>query len=479
VDDHWLSGFIQQLRSGTDSERWGASQTIGEALRHDRPSPALREELVDALVSALGEAGSSSGEHHGIRSWCCHALGDLRIASQSVMDALGSVVERPDGSAAESAARSLVKFGRPALPRLLEYLRSNQIEVRRRTAQAFSRSPELGWIAIDALEAAILDEDSLVSIYACDAAAGIGIDAAPMLCRVLSQYPADNYRLSSALAKMGSGKLLKDLLLDPRAHVRAGAAHALSSATFERSEGAQAIPALGAALKDNEDLVREWAARALEHLAGDPWKSKKPTLNAVKDELLAATEDKNETVRNFALRCLDFVDSDTLAVVDTCIKRLADSEELIRGFAADGLAHLGGRASKATPALVALLQSDKGSRYQTLNALARIGRSAFEAVPVLVELSKRSNGYERDQLLDALKRIDPDAYDELFENEPREIMHGDFHEPYETRGWEETEGSREDRHFKRDVGIFWACLERLHRFGRKLAQTYLSGNAKP
>ena len=428
-----MTGLIQHLRGGTASERWEASEKIGQALMHSHPPPALPEELAEALVGALGAAQSSSREDSGIRYWCCRALGDLRVTSQPVVDALASVAAGPDDSAAGFAASSLVEIGVPALPWLLDYLGSNDVAVRRRIARAFSRNPQLGLAAIDALETAILDEDILVAAYACESAAHIGVAAAPMLCRALLKNPTNDrsYRVASAFEKIGNAEFLKDLLLDGSAHVRRAAARALGSATFEREEGAKAIPALGAALKDEDEVVRESAARALEHLGGDPWMPKKPTLNVVKDDLLAATEDENATVRNFAIRCLGFVDADITAVLDCYIKRLADEDDLVKGFAIAGVGQLGRRASKATPLLVAILWHSKENRSDALRALARIGRSASEAAPALIELSKRYEGYDRAELLDALKRIDPDAYDELCENEPRDEMHGDLHEQFE------------------------------------------------
>jgi HEAT repeat protein len=403
--------LVKQLRSGGDSERWEASQAVAYACDG---TVAMPEELAEALVSALRESTTSNEAHSGIRYWCCRALGNIAVGTETIVHELARVTNGSDSPSAQHAADALAKIGQPALEPLLDCLKADDVNIRRYAAGAFRWNAELVRQAIEALETAFLDEDVLVSRAACESLAVIGSDAVPALSRAVANSPTEErvYYFGCALFHIGDCGLLRRLLHDDNVYVRRAAANALGTAGFEE-DAAAAILELGRALADEDAQVRQGAASALEGI-GCEFSPERSTLNAIRNELLIASENEDPTVRNFSVRCLRFVDNDIPAVVDQLIKRLYDKDELVHHFAIQELGNLGKRASKAVPYLIETVRTNDENKSSALEALGRIGRSATTAVPLLLELY-RTDGTHKSDVLDALKRIDPDAYDELSE----------------------------------------------------------------
>jgi HEAT repeat protein len=166
-----------------------------------------------------------------------------------------------------------------------------------------------------------------------------------------------------------------------------------------RMEKAKSVSAeLAGALKDPDRDVRAKAAEMLGHLPDEA--------AAIAPVLKAALEnDKDEEVRWAATRALSrFKTDDAVAPLLTALK---DSDPIVRGRAAQGLAKLG---KPAVPGIRGVLKDgDRDVKASALGALGRIGADAREAVPDLQTLLKGEDALLQKLAGDAIRKIDAKA----------------------------------------------------------------------
>jgi HEAT repeat protein len=194
-----------------------------------------------------------------------------------------------------------------------------------------------------------------------------------------------------------------------------------------RKIGPAAVPALGAELKSERELVRRFAAKTLSGLLCEDrslmtLKSGPETVTIV-TSLLNGIGEPNEASNRHAdyLRKVT-IDSDIYTAV--LAGALSDSDPFApvrSNFALSELSRLGPKAKGAVPALIKQLNS--AQRNQVVIALASIGPEAKGALPDLeAMLAPPGTKFDPDQfqfqrtLRVALKKIDPRKYANLHEN---------------------------------------------------------------
>ena len=118
--------------------------------------------------------------------------------------------------------------------------------------------------------------------------------------------------------------------------------------------GPPTVPALIAALEDEDKQVRRWAASALGRIGLDVRRGERggafPAAKEAVLVLIAALKDEDEQVRTDAVRALVKIGP---VAVPALIAALKDDFVLVRTNAAWGLGHIGPAAKQAIPALEA------------------------------------------------------------------------------------------------------------------------------
>jgi beta-lactamase regulating signal transducer with metallopeptidase domain/HEAT repeat protein len=232
--------------------------------------------------------------------------------------------------------------------------------------------------------------------------------------------------------------------------------------------GAEAVPALTAAVKNGNRNVRRFAIKLLGWLGTDARSALPAILQAMKDDdpetqlrainavysidlhakdVVMALRDvlkgKNDTNRLHAIGALQQIGEDARPAIPGLIALLNDKSEQVRGGALSALRATGGGkevvvpvsrflrdknhnmrqqaygilqdmgadAKEAVPALIAVLKDPAEDIFTelTLNTLRSIGPGAKEAIPILNELLRENNNLPRKGIVDALKAINPDG----------------------------------------------------------------------
>jgi HEAT repeat protein len=212
--------------------------------------------------------------------------------------------------------------------------------------------------------------------------------------QALSDYADQLQRAVLAL----SGRLRAD----PVAAVRAECAQALAHIGPSAHE---AVPALIAALGDEDEAVRRMAALALGKMGR--------YAGAAVPALITAFKDKNKAVRRRAVIALGGIGPDARAAVPTLIALLDDTDLAhgpddapIRELAIAVLGLIGPDAKPAVPALLKLERSGNAYvRGLCLMALPKIGAGRETVVPLLVKALKDPG--TRANAAYTLARLDP------------------------------------------------------------------------
>ncbi|MBW4547766.1 MAG: HEAT repeat domain-containing protein [Symplocastrum torsivum CPER-KK1] len=238
------------------------------------------------------------------------------------------------------AADAIAKIGSPAVPALIEALKSEKKQVRWRAASALGEIGAEASSAVPALTTALQDEDEYIRRISAYALGKIGLEAAlavPDLIAAL-QDTDRNLRLVAAyaLGKIGAEASsavpnLITALQDTNAEVRLNAATALGRIG---AESKTAVPALIVALQDTDKYVRQGAADALGRF-GTRAKTAVPAL-------ITALQDKNNYVRLNAAAALGRIGLEAKPAIPALIAALQDEKEEVRRNAANGLGGIAG-----------------------------------------------------------------------------------------------------------------------------------------
>ncbi len=285
--------------------------------------------------------------------------------------------------------------------------------------------------AIAGLLKALEHSDKYVRRYAAEALGKIGSETAiPVLLKALDDSNIDVRRnAAEALGKIGSETAIPVLLKaldDSNIDVRRNAAFALAQIGSEtaipellkaleysdwgvRRKAAEALGNIGSetaiggllkALEDSDWYVRENAAEALGNIGSE---------TAIPG-LLKALEYSDGFVSMYAPAALGKIGSETaipgllkaLEYSDYWSVRMGAADYFVRRKAAEALGYIG--SETAIPGLLkALEDSDWYVRWNAAFALAEIGSET--AIPELLEALKDSNKYVRSQAAEALGKI--------------------------------------------------------------------------
>lgn len=238
------------------------------------------------------------------------------------------------------AADAIAKIGSPAVPALIEALKSENKQVRWRAASALGEIGAEASSAVPALTAALQDEDEYIRRIAAYALGKIGLEAASAVPDLIAalQDTDRNLRLVAAyaLGKIGpeASSAVPNLitaLQDTNAEVRLNAATALGRIG---AESKTAVPALIVALQDTDKYVRQGAADALGRF-GTRAKTAVPAL-------ITALQDKNNYVRLNAAAALGRIGLEAKPAIPALIAALQDEKEEVRRNAANGLGGIAG-----------------------------------------------------------------------------------------------------------------------------------------
>jgi HEAT repeat protein len=144
----------------------------------------------------------------------------------------------------------------------------------------------------------------------------------------------------------------------------------------ENWKQATVVPALMASLDDPDFQTRWNVCLALGNF-GTRAKIAIPSLQA-------ALNDKNSSVRGMAAIALVQIESDDIVTLDSMMPILIEN---LNGSAGRGV----------------------NFRFPTAETLASWGDKAKAAVPALLNAVKNTSGYEQQEILNDLKKIDPEA----------------------------------------------------------------------
>jgi HEAT repeat protein len=346
-------------------------------------------------------------------------LGPMATRHPDLLDTLLEAVNGRKREATRAAVEALCELGESAaghpgsVPALLRALRNQDWEVRELAAQGLG---SLGEVAaerpdvIAALLAALDDDLILIEREVAKALRKLGGQAArrldeikisPALAELKSAWhmPASGIEVSMAIHRLtlfgeaaaAHPEVIPALLAALKAEdplIRSSAALAL----YEVGKGAnrcpEIIPALLAASSEEDDYVRSLAAvAAVEAGARHP---------EVIPVLLSAVRSNRSTIRSFAASALGSLaeaGTSSLEIVPVLVAALTDEDWGVRAEAAEALGKLGEGAAAhpdVIPALVAALRDrHKTVRRAAAEALGRLGKVAYEDRAVLAAILKK------------------------------------------------------------------------------------------
>ena len=409
---------VQELEAGDDASRRLLLQTLIEHEEkewHSAPAQAVHL-LVEALqrqlhngtkqpfvlqqiVSLLGRMGSHSkpavpdliellagGTQEGLREASAKALANLGPLAASAVDRLVMVLADCRTSLAIHTVRALCNIGcadqRVRAAFIKFWLAHTYSHNQTSQAQVALTVCKLG-IAVAGVElwltkALVTTKDSAIRQVAAEALGYCDteeIDVVPAL--VIATLHADDEKVvavsNASLVKLG---------LSQADALRTCARQLVASAFAEtalRSAGDMAVPALIEALKAEEPLIREKAARVLGHFG----EKAAPAVPA----LTTALKDKNLDVRLSAAKGLWHTTKDAEMVVGVLVDLLKEDRTT---------------AKDTSEARRRFIQT-------VIEALWRIGPAAHAATSVLIEKSKNPNRMISESAERALKAIVPAA----------------------------------------------------------------------
>jgi HEAT repeat protein len=439
---------LERLGPGARAE---AARLLVGRLRDPEHSPSLNAGLALAKLGKEGLVPLRAALKHrseGVRSRAAFCLGQMRAEAREAVPDLAGRLKDGNLEVRVEAALALRRVGDgkvDVLPTVLEGLRGRGY-IRLATAHGLRELGPEAEKAIPTLRALLADKDRYARSAALHGLIVVGPPSIPMLVKALEPGPAVvRTGALGALAGMGPKArpalgAVRAVLNDPDQGVKVGAGWALykiegkaepavralteqlkDANMFRRHnaagflgrmgpDGAAAIPALRAALRDKKAGVSSSAVcDALSRMGPAAVPVLIEALGDVKNEqrqidaqsalrqmgkpavpALSALLKDPKTSRPLRARTTYILENSGPDAFPALIEALKSPDSILRSAAARGLGKWDVLASAAVPALVAALgDPDENVRLASAEALARIGPGP-EAVPALARALQAS-----------------------------------------------------------------------------------------
>ena len=299
---------------------------------------------------------------------------------RSLSEWLVDLDDQHPGPANDKAIVAVHYFGTNGLPVILSMLTLDN------PRHAVLACYELGPKAKPAIPALIklLNENNQYTVgYSSAALDRIGSDAIdPLIASLTNKDASVRTLIVSALGQMPAYSEKSDVLI---------------------SNG---IPVLLASLHDDSFYVRAFAARSLG-LLGENEASVIPAL-------IKILNDTNAEVRGCACLALGAFEEQAEPAVPMLLKSIYDSMPAVRGQAAIALVQIEpdneGQINRLMPILTENITGiggkDMNYSSTTATALGLCGEKAKRAVPALLVAARKTSGYEHQEIVEAIKKID-------------------------------------------------------------------------
>jgi len=339
-----------------------------------------------------------------------------------------------------NASHALSWIGKPAVPALLEAMKSQEPKVRAEVARTLGRigddaensSPQLRYLWKDPspdVRAAVATAYCLINGSDQDALAVLedGLDKEdPKVRRMF----VDAFQDLGILARPSVRKLRR-LLKDDSYHVRCGAALAICECFPRDKQGMAALsneitdsvggaswalmricdigpdvravmPTLIKALSDKLSSNRQFAARAISEAGRFG--------NAAVPALTKLLEDEDEFGRSYSALALGNIGKEAVSADDALSKCLTDKVFLVQLEAATALVKIGGPGrQQGMDVLLKALDSEAESK-RALTQLFFLGPSGAPSIPWLIRFVESGTLEQRRAAASCLSRIGPDSY---------------------------------------------------------------------
>jgi len=418
VEQGQLRRHIQALTAGNETARRDAilAMKAHERSEWDKLPGSVIKPLVDSLRKQLPKSQENGAKPPLFRQEVVAILGNIGPRSEAALPQLVDLLADgvPDGIR-EATATAMGKIGKEArvgIDQLIQILQSNcRIALADRVARA------LGDIGC----ADHRVKTALTSLW---------------LHPVHSQ--SNQIQVAIALCKLGieAQGLLKTmtatLVSNRDSSLRKSAAEALAWCS---KTDLDVVPALTAALRDDDEEVRKLAETAMENMRLTPAKAVYICAQQLKDgshaetalrrtgqpavpALVEALGSKEPLAREKAARTLGAIGEFAMEAAPALETVLDDKQLEVRLAAAKGLWNISKNADAVVPVLAALLGSKGPPAADTpdlrrnffqsvVEALCRIGPPAKAAIPALNRKAKDENRLIRESAQRALREIGP------------------------------------------------------------------------
>jgi HEAT repeat protein len=324
------------------------------------------------------------------------------LPAAAITALLQSIADSDDVVGIQSAI-ALVNAGTHALPELDRALQSQDEQVRKRTAEAFSRAARIDQKVWPSLIGAFRDSNKDVEWYSAHALGHQGAAALPLLVQTLKDAdPRLRRGAGEALEYMGSAARpavpdLVRMLQDPELPVQIQAALALAAVDPEQ---VRAVPILikaasGLSAGNNETFRALVALRSFGRLA-------QPAVPLLLNLLSGKAHASTRAIAAGVLGKIGVVSDSEL---ETIARALKDSDQSVRGAVAGTLGQFAPDTPAAIPFLLqALHDSESWVRRAAADALAKFGAAAL---PGLARAARDEDIYVRQAVIWSFRAMKP------------------------------------------------------------------------
>ncbi|MBI1861471.1 MAG: HEAT repeat domain-containing protein [Deltaproteobacteria bacterium] len=420
INDSAIPSLVKRLSSASEESRTFSADILGN----------FGVRVVAALIAALNDLDPN------VRLGAAHALGKIGEKAEPSVFTLTRLIKADSTPLVRaSAAAALGKFGNAAtsaVPALVLLLKDSEKFVKLNASEA------LGLIGAEssvALFDGLASEDETMREILTAGIVKLGRKAVPLLIKEVSNASAA-VRASAigALGKIGdqaaaeSTSIVAEAMTDDSGLVRATAADTLGAFGPKASI---AILALIKGLEDTDENVATSASMALSQMGPEAYgpvigvfshpkkevrKLAAESLGTMKETvipvLVAALNDRNETVREYSAMTLGLMGERAGSAVPALMKCAENEASSVRRSSAEALGKMGGRAIASIPSLTHLLRDKaKEVRESAAAGLHKMGRLATGAIPALTEALSDDNDVVRYWASKALQNFGPKAAD--------------------------------------------------------------------